>query len=234
MNHRTKLNLEPVEYGRSELGVPLSWIPAIGNCKVLIIAAIHGEEPETCVALSRAYRSLLPEQLSPNVASILCANPDGIQMGTRGNAKGVDLNRNFPTGNWQPEPTTCRWFVEDSDEIPIETGVFAGSEVETQALVKLIEQHSPETIIALHGPLACVDDPEDSTAGRWIAKQTGLPLVPNVGYETPGSLGTWCAERDIPIITWEFPLQSVEEISRTQSPVLEKILSGNCWEDSGL
>ena len=47
---------EPDVYGRSRLGIPLEgWRPA-RTCRVLIHAAIHGEEPETAFAVSRALR----------------------------------------------------------------------------------------------------------------------------------------------------------------------------------
>ena len=65
----------PVSYGRSVLGHPLEvWRPR-STCNVLIFAAIHGEEPETTYALSRALRQLVepPE----HCAVVLTANPDG-------------------------------------------------------------------------------------------------------------------------------------------------------------
>ena len=47
---------EPGRYGRSHLGLPLEvWRPA-ERCTLLVFAAIHGEEPETTYALSRALR----------------------------------------------------------------------------------------------------------------------------------------------------------------------------------
>lgn len=33
-----------------------------------------------------------------------------------------------------------------------------------------------------------------------------LPLVTSVGYETPGSFGSWCADLNLHCITAEFPL----------------------------
>ena len=228
MSKRTDLCISFAEYGQSLLGSPITWIPARERCRVLLIAAIHGEEPETTVALSRAYRSVAGDELSPFVGSVLCANPDGVLAGTRCNANGVDLNRNFPTGNWQAEPTTCRWFVEDAKEkaLSIQTGEKPASEPETRALIELIGNISPELIITLHGPLACIDDPLSSPAGQWIAEKTGLPLITDIGYPTPGSMGTWAKEKGIPLITWEFPKHSIEDLSRTQTPVLMEILQG--------
>ncbi|MEM1441406.1 MAG: murein tripeptide amidase MpaA, partial [Verrucomicrobiota bacterium] len=111
--------------------------------------------------------------------------------------------------------------------IPILTGESAGSEPETCALISLFESLRPETIVTLHGPLACIDDPDKSPLAQWLADRTQLPLVAEIGYPTPGSMGSWAAERKIPIITWEFPPQGVETLSRSQVPVLVDLISGN-------
>ncbi|NNE93927.1 MAG: murein tripeptide amidase MpaA, partial [Verrucomicrobiales bacterium] len=167
------------------------------------------------------------DSLPESCAVVPCLNPDGVTLGTRGNANGVDLNRNFPTEDWQAEPVKYRWHVVEPEmTIPILTGDAPGSEPETQVLIELVEKLQPDLVIALHGPLACIDDPEKSPEARWIAEETGLPVVGDVGYPTPGSFGTWCAERDLPVITWEFPAESVEQISQSQVPTLVKILSG--------
>lgn len=227
MPHRTTLDLELSSYGRSVKGVALDYFPSRETCDLLIVAGIHGEESDGVISLSRAYRSLPPENRSPNIASILCANPDGTLLGTRGNGNGVDLNRNFPAQNWTPEPSSCRWHADEELALPILTGASPASEPETVALIELIETLKPKQLLTLHGPLACVDDPHESDLGNWIAKKTGLPLVTEIGYPTPGSMGSWAAEQKLPIITWEFPPHGVETLSRSQVPVLVEILSGN-------
>ncbi len=214
--------LEPTTYGRSQLGVPLDvWRPD-GPCSLLVVAGIHGEEPETTLALSRALRQL--SEPSAHCAAVCAVNPDGLIRGTRGNARGVDLNRNFPTGDWRPDPVAHRSTLDDPRDVELSPGSHAGSELETRALLTLIEELQPEQVVALHAPLACIDDPHRSALGRWLAEQTGLPLVEDVGYSTPGSFGTWGAEHGIPVITYEFPLTTTDAVVREHVPVLVELL----------
>jgi protein MpaA len=213
----------PETYGRSHLGLPLEvWRPR-GKCKLLIFAAIHGEEPETTYALSRALRQLSsPPEHS---AVVLAANPDGITRGTRGNARGVDLNRNFPSRDWQPNPVTHRSTLEEASDVLLSPGEHAGSEPETQALIALIAELEPEQVIALHAPLACIDDANESALGRQLAERTGMPLVRDVGYPTPGSFGSWGGEHGVRVITYEFPLAATEVLMREHVPVLVELLT---------
>lgn len=214
---------DPDTFGRSRLGLPLEvWRPQ-DRCRLLIFAAIHGEEPETTFALSRALRRLtLP---SPHCAVVLSANPDGLVRGTRGNARGVELNRNFPASDWQPNPVPHRSTLEDPRDVLLSPGPHPGSEPETQALIGLIDELKPETVIALHAPLACIDDPKSSRLGKWLAGRTGLPLVADVGYPTPGSFGSWGADQGLTVITYEFPLANTDELVREHVPVLVELLT---------
>ena len=61
---------------------------------------------------------------------------------------------------------------------------------------------------------------------RWLAERTGLPRIGDVGYATPGSFGTWGAEHDIAVITYELPRASTEELVRRHVPVLRAVLAG--------
>jgi protein MpaA len=211
-------------FGQSQGGIPLQvWKPT-GSCRLLIHAGIHGEEGETTVALSRALR-LLPEP-SAHCAVVLAVNPDGLIQGTRGNARGVDLNRNFPTGDWRPDPVTHRSTLDDPSDVLLSPGSEAGSEAETRALITLIDQLEPEAVVALHAPLACIDDDNQGQLGRWLSERTGLPLVSGVGYPTPGSFGTWGGERGLQVVTYEFPLADMDALVREQVPVLTALLAG--------
>ncbi len=86
------------------------------------------------------------------------------------------------------------------------TGDHPGSEPETRALCQLIHRLQPARVVSFHDPLACIEDPRRSELGEWLADAFALPLVTSVGYETPGSFGSWCADLNLHCITAEFPL----------------------------
>ena len=58
-------------------------------------------------------------------------------------------------------------------------------------------------------------NPEQSPLGQWLADAFSLPLVTSVGYATPGSFGSWCADIGLHCITAEFPPISSDEASES-------------------
>lgn len=213
-----------MQYGQSELGAPLFYFPAqSGTGHGIVMAGTHGDEVAAVVALSCALRSLPPEGLCHHV--ILAVNPDGCQLGLRANARGVDLNRNFATADWNGSGTVYRWNSEAEErDVRLGTGSEAGSEAETHALCQLIEQLQPAWAVSIHEPLACIEDPDGSPLGQWLSESLQLPLVTDVGYLTPGSFGSWCAERKLPCITVEFPPVSADAASEDYLAPLIKLL----------
>jgi len=217
------LPFQPTPYGHSRLGRPLEvWRPP-RHAEILVFAGIHGDEPETTGVLSKALRRLV--EAPERCAIVLAANPDGLVRGTRGNASGVELNRNFPTRDWRPDPVAHRATLDGLREVLLSPGEKPGSEPETRALIGLVEELEPETVVALHAPLGCIDDPKKGPVARWLAEATGLPLVEDVGYPTPGSFGTWASERDLAVVTYELPLASTDELARAHVPVLVDLLT---------
>ena len=215
-----------LQYGQSELGAPLLYFPAqaaTGARPGMVIAGTHGDEVAAVVALSCALRTLPPELLRHHV--ILAVNPDGCQLGLRANANGVDLNRNFPTDNWNGDGNVYRWnSAAEERDVRLATGSVGGSEAETRALCDLIEQLQPPWVVSIHEPLACIEDADNSALGQWLAEHLKLPLVTELGYATPGSFGTWCAERKLPCITVEFPPISADAASEDYLPALFELL----------
>jgi len=212
-------------YGTSVDGFPLSvYLPDAINAEILILAAIHGDEAETTVVVSEALRCLPRGELQ--AAVILCGNPDGMLRGTRGNARGVDLNRNFPTSNWSRDPVFYKSRANDARDIALTTGAQPASEPETAALIALIEKIKPRAAVSLHSALACVDDSGASSLGKQLADRCVLPFLTEIGYPTPGSMGTWAGERQLNLVTLELEDASLYTLKDRHVPILIDLMTG--------
>ncbi len=212
-------------YGASVDGMPLTvYLPDSSGAEIVILAAIHGDEPETTVAVSEALRCLPTGDLQ--AAVILCGNPDGMVRGTRGNARGVDLNRNFPTSNWRPDPVFYKSRANDARDIALSPGSEPASEPETRALLALLERLNPRAVVSLHSALACVDDSGASHLGRQLADRCALPFLTEIGYPTPGSMGTWAGEQELNLVTLELEDASLYTLKDRHVPVLLDLMTG--------
>jgi len=212
-------------YGTSVDGLPLTvYLPDATAAEILILAAIHGDEAETTVVVSEALRCLPRGELQ--AAVILSGNPDGMLRGTRGNARGVDLNRNFPTSNWSPDPVFYKSRANDARDIALTTGAQPASEPETAALIALIEKLGPRAVVSLHSALACVDDSGASSLGRQLADRCALPFLTEIGYPTPGSMGTWAGERQLNLVTLELEDASLYTLKDRHVPILIDLMTG--------
>lgn len=200
-------------FGRSLKGRPLIAHTFGGGAKrVLMIGGMHGDE-RSATDLARlmvySYKSkpthaALTLMIAPEV------NPDGVAANTRYNARGIDINRNFPSKSWRPEYVEPRY----------NPGLHPASEPETQALIKLIDEFRPHLIISFHAPLNCVnwDGPAAKYAGK-LSELNGYSLCASLGYETPGSLGQFAgADRQVPVITLE--LQQARVTPETMNAIL--------------
>jgi murein peptide amidase A len=143
--------------------------------RVLVIGCVHGNE----AAGMRVTRRLIAGAPARNAAIwvVPSLNPDGVAAGTRGNARGVDLNRNFPF-DWQPLGG-----LEYSGAHPL-------SEPESRTVRRLILRLQPDVTIWFHQPFDLVDrSGGDPLVERRFAQLVGLPLVGLKRY--PGSASSW-------------------------------------------
>jgi len=108
--------------------------------KVLVVGSIHGDERQGMRVVKRLRK------YDPNGAkgvefwTVRTSNPDGIARGTRKNARGVDLNRNFPYR-----------FDPDLDG-GYNSGPGPASEPETRAVMRLSRQVKFDLAIWYHQP----------------------------------------------------------------------------------
>ena len=214
------------QYGSSGLGAPLLWFPApqADSRSGLIIAGTHGDENSSIVTLSCALRTLKPELRRHHV--VLTVNPDGCQLGLRANARGVDLNRNFPAANWKQGETVYRWNSAAAErDVVLLTGEQPGSERETEALCQFIHQIHPAWVVSFprSAGLHRRSGPQPAGSPGWPTP-SALPLVGSVGYDTPGSFGSWCADIGLPCITAEFPPISADEATERYLPAMTDLL----------
>lgn len=225
---RGHVELVPSTYGATGSGLPLHvFLPPAGiTPRRLVFAGIHGHEPDTTAVASAALRSIQPAAL--RCALVLAANPEGLLLGVRGNGRGVELNRNWPSASWRPDPVSHRWSEDDVQDVALSPGTGPASEPEVQGLMGLIADLEPADVIAMHSPLGCIDDPRELPIGGWLAAETGLMRVAGVGYPTPGSFGTWTRERDLPTVTYELPIEGISDLIATHGSVVARLLVGDC------
>lgn len=170
--------------GRSAQGRPIH-LTRIGDpratVRVLVVGAIHGNELAGLAVVSRLRAA--PPRLPPDVALWLVddLNPDGAAAGTRQNAHGVDLNRNFPDG-WRPQGSPGDTF---------HSGARPLSEPESRLAARFIARLRPAVTIWYHQALRLVD--VGTVANRRIpwryARVAGLPAQ-RLGF-LPGVATRW-------------------------------------------
>lgn len=149
--------------GHSVRGRPIrAWrLGEPGRRPMVLISTMHGNEPHTRRILEtlrdgRAIRGV-------DLWVIPTYNPDGLARHTRRNARGVDLNRNFP----------YQWADLDGS---YESGPRPASEPETRAVMAFLREVDPRRVLSFHQPLVGVDtDTKDAGFARRVARALRLP-----------------------------------------------------------
>lgn len=203
------------KFGTSVRGKPLQAVTlGSGPRRIYIIGGIHGDAPE-----GPAVADLLPAALLADFAAdagrtttlriVRDMNPDGSASRTRGNTRGTDLNRNWPSRDFTPESLPGR-----------RQGPQPASELETVAIVADLKAFKPDLVILFRsatmgrGPFVNFEGLGKGTSGPRraydfaSAARTVDPrwrLNPGREHVTPGSAESYIG-RDLrtPILTLEF------------------------------
>jgi N-acetylmuramoyl-L-alanine amidase/Zinc carboxypeptidase len=150
--------------GRSEQGRPIRAMrvgSARARVKLLVVGTIHGNEQAGRAVVTR-LRGMRPPR-GTALWLVDDANPDGTAANSRHNARGVDLNRNFPY-RWQPQDGVY------------ESGSGPASEPETQAMQRFIEREHPRVTLWYHQALRMVvKSTGDPKLERLYSVRSGLP-----------------------------------------------------------
>ena len=153
-----------------------------GKRRTVLVSTMHGNEPHTRAILEtlrdgRAIRGV-------DLWVVPTYNPDGLVRGTRRNARGVDLNRNFPYD----------WADLDGN---YESGPRPASEPETRAMMAFLDDVDPHRVISFHQPLNGVDtDTKDAGFARRLARALRLPRTSlDCGGLCHGTMTGWFNDR---------------------------------------
>jgi murein peptide amidase A len=181
INHRQTTSKTTYLVGYSVDHRPIvAWLIAATRAQrsMLVVGSIAGDEPGGIAVAkllaSQAALAGLRLWLIPDM------NPDGAARGTRVNADGVDLNRNFP----------FRWRHLGQPGNRNYSGTRPSSEPESRAIEAFIRRIRPALTIWLHQPYGLIDDSEGPRwAEQLLAQTIALPLQPLLDY--PGSAIGW-------------------------------------------
>lgn len=178
---------ERCTFARSTQGRPLEVVRrgTPGGVRVMVVGVIHGDEDAGLQIVDELLDIDVPAGIDLWIVPTM--NPDGTAAQVRGNANGVDLNRNFPY-RWARMGKRGYWQF---------SGPRAASEIETREMVRLIRAVRPQLAIWYHQDLNLVA-PGVGVEGKIrerYAQLTNLPMKTITGGRYTGVAATWQRNR---------------------------------------
>lgn len=166
--------------------------------RILTFAVTHGDELASG-SVARSWVNRLSRINPRNEWRVIpVLNPDGYLKRTRTNGNGVDINRNYPSKDW--DELALKWWKSKKKSDPRRyPGPAGASESETRCSMAHIEEFQPDLIISVHTPLGVLD---------FDGPRLNFPSFSNLPWISlgtyPGSLGRYMwHDRQIPVLTIE-------------------------------
>jgi len=188
---------------KSVLGQPLFQRDVVSpnaHLRVLVIGGIHGDELSSTSLVLHWIGAAQETPSNIHWRFVPLVNPDGMLLAkpTRTNARGVDLNRNFPTPSWDKE-APAYWSQRTKNDPRRYPGPKPLSEPESRWLHDEMERWKPNLIVSVHAPYGVLDFDGPTVApqrlGRLYLDQVGI---------FPGSLGNYGGvHKKVPVVTIE-------------------------------
>lgn len=209
-------NVEKLDGCDSVEGAPIFHFDKKGNHpskqKILVFSLIHGDEIPAGSAARLWLERLQTIEPRNTWRLVPILNPDGVRLKTRTNAHKVDLNRNFPTKDWD-EKAKEFWAKDSQKSWRRFPGDTSASEPETRCALKHLETFQPDMVVSIHTPLKVLDFDGPKVKPP---KFDYLPWKSLGNY--PGSLGRYMwHERKVPVLTMELK----EDLPATNQPILQ-------------
>ena len=170
--------------------------------RVLVVGAMHGDELSSASVALHWIHHALQDAADTHWRFIPVLNPDGLlaRPSRRTNARGVDLNRNFPTPGWHREAKVY-WEQRTRKDPRRWPGPDPLSEPESRYLHAEMARFDPHLIVSIHAPYGVLDFDGPGVP----PPQLGRLYLDQVGI-FPGSLGNYGGvHRGIPVVTVELP-----------------------------
>ncbi|MFG5408376.1 M14 family zinc carboxypeptidase [Piscinibacter sakaiensis] len=170
--------------------------------RVLVIGGIHGDELSSTSLVFHWIAHAMETGADMDWRFVPAVNPDGLLLPrpTRTNARGVDLNRNFPTPQWDREAPEY-WAKRTRKDPRRYPGPAALSEPEARFVQETMERWKPDLIVSVHAPYGVLDYDGPSIP----PERLGRLFLDRVGI-FPGSLGHYGGvHRGVPVVTIELP-----------------------------
>ncbi len=190
-----------IEKGKSLEGleIPVFKTDIKAQKYLYLIGGVHGDEVEGVYVLKELFQWLKNEHSLKDLPMIVLPilNVDGYRTNSRVNAHLVDLNRNLPTKDWSTVHAKPRY----------NPGPKPLSEPENQFLVKLFDKYRPGLVISFHTWKPILNYNGDcKDVADYLAGFNNYEIASDIGYPTPGSLGTFGVEKyNSGVLTFECP-----------------------------